>query len=437
MDDSHPLSDLIVGHLSSFFAYPVRPNYCTLTPISKPRTRKDLSKWYYRFDVAPRLTDPSGVTRTITVVHNNINGTSSIGSLARWAVREALERNWRVIAVCRDLDPGLINDVDHRPLRVPPRLHLWQYSVARPTVRAALRGVRADVTMVHQPQLAAIADVWQVHYLSRTARNARLRPPPGWRSRVVDTQAAGVARLEDHYLHRLPARTRVLFCSSGLRADFTAQYGAHPNSAVLHNPALLAMRPATDRPNRRAELTDDHPGPVVGFLGGNDARKGAQLVTEAVARAPEVFLLHAGLPPLADHDPRLRGRTRGLGRLADVTELLDCVDALLIPSRFDPFPLVVAEAAARGIPVIVTDQVGSAPLVRRTGAGLPWPGLDGLGAALRTLTADRAGFAQGSQRLLAELDPHRQAEQLFAEFEQILDRKSTRSKATRATRAAE
>jgi glycosyltransferase involved in cell wall biosynthesis len=290
-------------------------------------------------------------------------------------------------------------------------------------MRRALDGWRPDAMLVYQPQVAAIADVWHVEYLSRAARNARAPRRPGLRGVVEDVQAAGVAVLEDRYLRRLPMSTRVLFCSDGLRDQFSELYGPPPNSGVLYNPALL-QRPASDvslpDPARRAALIGDHAGPVVGFLGGGDPRKGGDLVVDAVAAEPELFLLHAGPSPL--DDARIRSRSRGMGHLHDVTELLDVVDVLLVPSRFEPFGLVVVEAAARGVPVLVGPGVGAAPLVLAEDAGEVWlPGTP-LGPEVRRLMARRAAIAENGARVLARIDPQRLADQLFADLAAAADR---------------
>lgn len=362
------------------------------------------------------------MTRSIAIVHNNIDDGSSIGAIAAWDVREALRRGWRVTTICRDLDPELREHVTQRPLYVPPRLHLVQWSVARPTVRRALRGVTADILVVHQPQLAAIADVWNVHYLSRAARQVRGPLAGGVRARVQDVQAAGVAALEDRFLRRVPPRTRILFCGDGLRDDFARLYGEPSNARVLYNPAPFVARAApSGTAERRAAIVGKHDGPVVGFLGGGDVRKGADLVAQAVAADPTLFLVHAGPTAFDDRDSRLHGRCRGLGNLDDVNELLDIVDVLLVPSRFDPFPLVVAEAAARGVPVLVSDAVGTARLVRETGAGEVWTCDEPLGALASRLARHRVQYADGSRRLVERLDPARLADARFAEFERAAD----------------
>ena len=363
------------------------------------------------------------MTRTLAVVHNNIDGRSAIGAIAEWAVRAGLERGWQVTAVCRDLEPALRSEVRHRPLYVPPRLHLLQWAMARPTIRRALGDERPDAMLVYQPQVAAIADVWHVEFLSRESRRARGPLRGDVRARVADAQAAGVALLEDRYLQRLPSSTRVLFCSEILRDQFTALYGAHANSGVLHNPALLQAVAAGERVvelSRRAQVTRGHVGQIVGFLGGGDPRKGGDLLVEAIAREPELFLLHAGPSRLDAHV--LGGRAHNLGHLSDVTQLLDVVDVLAVPSRFEPFGLVVAEAAARGAPVIVAPSVGAAPLVVECGAGAVWQPGSPLGPVVAELIARRAEIAAGGRKLVARLDPNALADQLFADLDAAAER---------------
>jgi len=238
-----------------------------------------------------------------------------------------------------------------------------------------------------------------------------------------------VAFLEDRYLNRVPTRTRLLFCGDGLRADYARRYGEPSNARVLYNPAFAsAGPPATLLPDleQRRLAVGDHAGPVVGFLGGGDLRKGADLVARAVAADPELFLVHAGPSAFDESDPRLRGRTFGLGNLGDVKELLDVVDVLLVPSRFDPFPLVVAEAAARGVPVLVSAAVGSAPLVKATGAGEIWEPTAPVGAAVARCIARRAAYAAGGRRLVKQLDPAGLADERFSELDAVLEQRRGR-----------
>jgi len=74
--------------------------------------------------------------------------------------------------------------------------------------------------------------------------------------------------------------------------------------------------------------------------------------------------------------------------------LMDAHDALVLPSRREQFGMVVPEAMARGLAVVVTDTVGAVGLVDpgRTGLVVPAEDLAALGAALHRLV-DEPGLA--------------------------------------------
>jgi UDP-glucose:(heptosyl)LPS alpha-1,3-glucosyltransferase len=58
-------------------------------------------------------------------------------------------------------------------------------------------------------------------------------------------------------------------------------------------------------------------------------------------------------------------RVRFLGRRDDVPELMRAVDALALPSLFEPFGNVALEAMASGLPVLTTSRCGIAEIVPR------------------------------------------------------------------------
>lgn len=51
------------------------------------------------------------------------------------------------------------------------------------------------------------------------------------------------------------------------------------------------------------------------------------------------------------------------------------VDAFVLPSVEDAYPLVVLEAMASGLPVVVAENIGTASLVTEPGAGIVVPAL--------------------------------------------------------------
>ncbi|MDX6537407.1 MAG: hypothetical protein QOD37_1748, partial [Gaiellales bacterium] len=72
-------------------------------------------------------------------------------------------------------------------------------------------------------------------------------------------------------------------------------------------------------------------------------------------------LLVAGVGPLEDAISKQPGIVPlGFQRQADLIELMALAELTVIPSRFEPWGVVVNEALAAGSPVVVTDQVGAA-----------------------------------------------------------------------------
>ncbi len=90
---------------------------------------------------------------------------------------------------------------------------------------------------------------------------------------------------------------------------------------------------------------------------------------------------------LAQRAP-LDGRVRFLGFRTDVTHLMTDYDALVLPSRMEQQPLVIAQAMAAGKPVLATRTGGVAEMVEIPGQPnyLAQPGdVDGLAAAITEL----------------------------------------------------
>jgi glycosyltransferase involved in cell wall biosynthesis len=147
------------------------------------------------------------------------------------------------------------------------------------------------------------------------------------------------------------------------------------------------------------------------FVGLLVERKGLADLVDALAR-PGAFPAGCDLTVAGDGPERaalesraapLGGRVRFLGFRSDVPALLADADALVLPSRMEQQPLVVAEAMAAGKPVLATRCGGVADMLTVPGAAtwLAEPGdVDDLAARLRELLADPDPARTG--RLLAE-----------------------------------
>ena len=99
----------------------------------------------------------------------------------------------------------------------------------------------------------------------------------------------------------------------------------------------------------------------------------------------------------------LDGRVRFLGRRDDVPALMAGADVFAMPSMFEPFGLVFAEAMAMALPVVALDNGGTVEVVEQGVTGLlSAPGdRDALAANLRRLLLDpdtRAAYGKRGTR---------------------------------------
>ena len=119
----------------------------------------------------------------------------------------------------------------------------------------------------------------------------------------------------------------------------------------------------------RTRFALPHNVPLALFIG--DLRspiKNVDSVLRALQRTPSLHLAIAGdvtASPYPNEARRLgiEDRTHFLGYQSDVPALMRSVDFLVLPSHQDAFGLVVTEAMASGLPVVVSKQVGASCLV--------------------------------------------------------------------------
>jgi len=152
-----------------------------------------------------------------------------------------------------------------------------------------------------------------------------------------------------------------------------------------------------DSPARRAEFFTPPDAPLLLAMGRLHPNKGFDVLIEAVARLPDVYLWIAGEGPLRGeleeraHRAFAKPRVRFLGWRDDGPALLAACDAFICPSRHEPLGNVVIEAWAQGVPVIATESQGPAALVRHgeTGILVPVDDVLALARAIQGLLADR------------------------------------------------
>ncbi len=172
--------------------------------------------------------------------------------------------------------------------------------------------------------------------------------PPGLHARI--------ARVKNREIERADAIVTV----SELARSTYVEAGIDPACirAVPLGADLELFAPPAVEPARGA-------GTVFLFAGAPIVRKGFDLLLEAFARVaraePSAVLRVVG--PRGGQAARERITFVGPVAQAQLAAEMSRADCLVLPSRNDSYGMVVAEALAAGLPVVVSDMVGAAELV--------------------------------------------------------------------------
>ena len=113
--------------------------------------------------------------------------------------------------------------------------------------------------------------------------------------------------------------------------------------------------------------------PLALFVGDiRTPRKNLDTVLKALQTVPEAFLAVAGssngspFPALA-RELGVESRVFFLGKVSQIEVLMRSVDLFVFPSRYEAHPLVLLEAMASGVPMIVSGNFGAAEFVGDSG----------------------------------------------------------------------
>lgn len=162
------------------------------------------------------------------------------------------------------------------------------------------------------------------------------------------------------------------------------------------------------------------------FVGGNFARKGGDLLLEAVS-GPLRGLVELDIVT-RDSVPRVSGVEvhRAEANTPELKELYGRADVFVLPTRAECFGIASVEALASGLPVVVSDLGGARDIVDDGRNGwLIEPTVDSLSSCILALASDTSELRRASveARLVAEerFDAKRQHAQLVGIIQQVID----------------
>ena len=270
-----------------------------------------------------------------------------------------------------------------------------QAVITRPAPKRVARLRAAGVTVIEDSLsfgLPAPLGRWLV------ARHvARLRPRAvvAYMGRAAAVSPRGAIGWFGGYydLKRYRACRHLVAITADMQADM-ARRGADPS--LVHLIPTFARLDDGDAVARDSLATPED-AKVILCLARLHPKKGLDTLLDAMGEVPGAILWLAG-------EGELRGalvaqaerlgiadRVRFLGWREDKGALLRAADALVVPSRYEPFGTVVIEGWQAGVPVVAARAAGPAATIRdgETGLLVPIDEPPALAAALRRVLEDR------------------------------------------------
>lgn len=255
----------------------------------------------------------------------------------------ALEPNWSFQKVCAWRRTALTTILSF----------LWQ-------AEKLLRSRSYDI--IHAQGLTCWhADVITAHVCNAARnRSAPHRPAKSWLFPVV------VVPLERRF-YQQPGARHLVAVSKTTAEEVTAEYGwQRPRTVIYHGvDTRLFCPPASAEAKKQARCAYELPDGSWVWLFVGEAVKGLRAVLEQLPAFPEATLLVVSQSNLEAFRRRagelgVESRVRFHGREENMTRAYQAADVFVYPSAYDAFGMVVAEAMAAELPVVVGQDIGAA-----------------------------------------------------------------------------
>lgn len=301
--------------------------------------------------------------------------------LARHLVGEGHDVN----VLCNEVRPDLRGEPGVHFVHLP----MWRPAKAVSLAWSALRAIRKggfDAVMGlgrhagHHLYRAGGGS--HVDYLRRAHPLRRWFSPSDWVDIALDRTAVRSAR--------------VCLANSELGARALREdYGAARVEVVYNGVDLTRFKPDPEvRSAVRHELGAT--GNVAVFVGNDFARKGLDIAIAALPPHWELWVVGSDRPILAP------ARVRFLGGQDLPERFLQAADAMMLPTRYDPFANVCLEAMACGIPALTSAANGASEVLPE-----PWMICEAVGDYSRALERLTPGLGTRCREVAETFPPER------------------------------
>jgi len=306
------------------------------------------------------------VPRKLRIAVFNRTFSPTGGGAERYSIAlvEQLSARHEVHVFAQEIDhqwPGVTYHKVSAPLRKPRWINqLW-------FATASWWATRSGFDIVHSHENTWHGEVQTVHVLpvkhSLFQGRHGLRRVLRWIKVVTSPRLLAYLGLERARYAPRPGR-QVVVTSESLRPIMEAAYPASRTALSVVTPGInMPQWPisASRKTEARAKLGLPATGTCLLFVGNDYRKKGLEGLLRALAQLPgEVVLAVVGNPAhiaefraIAD-TLKLGARVAFLGALKDVSPAYEAADALVHPTFEDTFAMVVLEAMAHGLPVVVS-----------------------------------------------------------------------------------
>lgn len=275
-------------------------------------------------------------------------------------------------------------------------------------------------------------------HMCNTAWNVALRKFGGGAT-ARETVFNSIAGALERSMYRRARNSEVIAVSQRVARDLVEYYHCLAPIHVIYHGTDVELFSPQNRERLRAHAKAKYgvPDDQFTFLYVGNLRKGARQCMQALARLEQGVLLCVSP---TDSEPYRRfaeecgvaDRVIFAGHTKHVEEAYAAGDALLLPSPYDPFALVVSEAMGCSLPVIVSREAGVSELIE--------PGVNGLllddmtsdaewAQHMRSLSSNRPwaeALGRAARKTIEELTWDRVAEQTLGVYRALLEKQDSR-----------
>lgn len=337
--------------------------------------------------------------RICFVTHKVVKGDGQ-GRVNYEVITEALKKGHKVIIISSELSSDLINQASVEWIKIkvpnlPTVLLRYQLFAIASAFSIWMRKSSIDLVVANGFITYARSDINCVHFV----HSAWVKSPyhPYRQQKDIRTVYQFAYNRLNSVLERFALKRSRHIIAVSEQVKHELIYDARIKEqliSVVHNGVDISEFYPKQISRTQYNLDEDT---IYALFAGdlNSGIKNLDTVLHALCEADEVHLLVLGnaersrYPKMAEQ-LGIRHRVHFLGYRKDIADIMSLADLFIFPSRYESFSLVILEAMASGLPVIMSNRCGVAELISEGAAVIMEDPDDkeGLVNVLRELVAD-------------------------------------------------